>query len=73
MRGIPCAGRGLGALLSMWASTTRAPQVELARHTPETLTFGLTVYSLHPDYDLEVENAVRAAVELMRESGRPKE
>jgi small-conductance mechanosensitive channel len=57
------------ARLSMWASTTRPPQVELARHSPETLTFGLTVYALHPDYDLEVENAVRAALESMSESG----
>jgi len=57
------------ARLSMWASTTRSPQVELVQHTPETLTFGLTVYSLHPDYDLDVENAVRAAVQSMREGG----
>jgi hypothetical protein len=60
----------VAARLSMWASTTRPPQVELARHTPEKLTFGLTVYALHPDYDLEVENAVRAAVEEMWRGGR---
>jgi len=58
------------ARLSMWASTTRPPQVELARHTPETLTFGLTVYALHPDYDLEVENAVRATVGEMQQGSR---
>jgi small conductance mechanosensitive channel len=61
------------AQLSMWASTTRRPQVELTRHTPDTLTFGLTVYALHPDYDLEVENAVRAVVDEMQAGYRTNE
>ncbi len=50
------------ALLSMWSSTVRPPRVETSTITPDSVRLDVTVYALHPDYDLEVENAVRDAL-----------
>lgn len=47
------------ALLSMWASTVRIPRVETATASSEHVELEVTVYAIHPDYDLAVENCVR--------------
>lgn len=51
------------ALRSMWSSTVRVPRVETGTMTDDSVRLNITVYALHPDYDLEVENAVRSALE----------
>jgi len=50
------------ALLCMWSSTCQPPRVETALPTPERLQLDITVFALHPDYDLEVEAAVRGSL-----------
>lgn len=52
------------AMLSMWASPTQLPRVELRHHDAESTTFEMTVYALHPDYDAEIERFVRKSAEL---------
>jgi hypothetical protein len=57
------------ALLSTWSSAARRPRVETTTPTTDAVELDITVYAIHPDYDLAVENAVRAAPAVLQVTG----